>query len=441
MGPIYERLTLMNRTSLRLIIVLLSIHNSWAQVPDSWTVDVHSYEHTMTVTAGLEINASMESQPGDVLAAFVGEECRGVVAGSGVNGSTLYFLLIYGDTPNELIELQYWDAALNNVSPVTETVSFLSGGAVGTVDEPALLTAVNPISYVGTQGDAYTLEEDAAGGSALDVLSNDTFSTDLTLSLTIVDAPIHGTATLEPDQRIRYVSTTNFYGSDSLRYAVHNGIMGDTASVQLNITPVDDPLPDFHLINPPDATHFEDVNQLSYDFQWEAPEDVDGDGVTYSLYLRQNDQLLLQAPSSEPLVELELEGLPRSVVLTWMVTAFDAWGWTNSADTLTFSVDAAVGTAPQPEFPTSNAVGSAYPNPFNGGTLIPLHLASSQPIQWVVYDLRGQVVMQRDMGVLEAGNHVLTLQGEGLVSGVYVLQVSMKGYLQPIGYQKITVVQ
>ena len=72
---------------------------------------------------------------------------------------------------------------------------------------------------------------------------------------------------------------------------------------------------------------------------------------------------------------------------------------------------------------------SNYPNPFNPDTWIPYHLGVDADVTVTIYNLRGELVRQLDLGLQEAGYYVdksraaywdgTNEDGESVASGVY----------------------
>jgi|GEM_PF-3472660 M6 family metalloprotease-like protein len=65
-----------------------------------------------------------------------------------------------------------------------------------------------------------------------------------------------------------------------------------------------------------------------------------------------------------------------------------------------------------------------YPNPFNSLTSISYQTAEAGPVTLEVFNLIGQKVLSVDRGYEDAGFHSVTLNFEGLSSGVYVYRIS-----------------
>ena len=83
--------------------------------------------------------------------------------------------------------------------------------------------------------------------------------------------------------------------------------------------------------------------------------------------------------------------------------------------------------------PDQTVLLSNYPNPFNPETWIPYHLAADADVTVTIYNLRGELVRQLDVGLQEAGYYVdksraaywdgANDDGESVASGVYFLKL------------------
>ncbi|MBD3169861.1 MAG: T9SS type A sorting domain-containing protein [candidate division Zixibacteria bacterium] len=78
--------------------------------------------------------------------------------------------------------------------------------------------------------------------------------------------------------------------------------------------------------------------------------------------------------------------------------------------------------------PTSTALLSAYPNPFNASTTIPFEIAESANVTLKVYNLAGQVVETLVDGQMDAGQHVATWDASAVASGVYFYKLETGDY-------------
>jgi hypothetical protein len=69
-----------------------------------------------------------------------------------------------------------------------------------------------------------------------------------------------------------------------------------------------------------------------------------------------------------------------------------------------------------------------YPNPFNPSTMIKFSVPRAGQVTVEVFDLRGHKVADVFRGELEASDHAINFNGEGLASGTYFYRVSGDGF-------------
>jgi hypothetical protein len=102
-------------------------------LPEGWTVNPADYESNMTITGRLQIEGVYQSDPSDILAAFIGDECVGLTSPvQPLTGSGAYytFLTVYGNSSQtgQSIKLKIWDASTGYVHSVVS--SSLNGAAI-----------------------------------------------------------------------------------------------------------------------------------------------------------------------------------------------------------------------------------------------------------------------------------------------------------------------
>ena len=119
------------------------------QVPD-WAVNPNAFEHSMNVIGRLEIQGVPVTDTDDVVAAFIGDECRGVAHPTYMERYDSYFVTmdIYGNTEDkEKIVFRAYDASTGTLYPVLEpdTIIFEPLGLVGRYEQPVVLNALNMI--------------------------------------------------------------------------------------------------------------------------------------------------------------------------------------------------------------------------------------------------------------------------------------------------------
>jgi hypothetical protein len=67
---------------------------------------------------------------------------------------------------------------------------------------------------------------------------------------------------------------------------------------------------------------------------------------------------------------------------------------------------------------------SVYPNPIEGSARVSFYLANSGAVTVSLYSILGQVVTDRNLGVLGAGQHETAIDVQGLPAGIYILRVN-----------------
>lgn len=97
------------------------------------------YNASMTAVLRLPDNLAPYVAAGDELAAFIGDECRGV--GQQVDG--LWYVMLKG-TPDEqgMVSIRYYSAANRYLYRTAEGFEFESDGVYGTADNPVTLSLV-----------------------------------------------------------------------------------------------------------------------------------------------------------------------------------------------------------------------------------------------------------------------------------------------------------
>lgn len=415
-----------------LILTLLLLTTAWAQYPAEWTVDVHAFENTMTLTGELIINDLLISEVTSAVAVFHHDECRGVVEGTPVGSEILYFLMIYGNTPGDSLEFRAWDASIGNVVLLEEEIVFSSGAALGEVDAPYQLSGTNSFSYIQAFDDSFEQAEDTEYSIPFDILGNDVYDRSLAMVVTFPTEPQHGMLFENLDQTFSYVSDLNFFGQDSFQYRVSHEYGADSAWAQVNVTPVDDPLTEFQLLNPADNTLFDENSGTTQNFSWEMPIDYDGDPITYSLYVFNDGVLDSSYSSSVNALDINIEALDRDTWLDWHVIAYDGWGWTVSADTFSMQISSLVDITQPSHRPEIFSVSQNFPNPFNPVTRIEYGLAQVSDVKITIHDLSGRLVQNNRLEGQHPGWYTFKWDGSGMSgevvpAGIYLCRVQ-SGY-------------
>ncbi|MCR4916175.1 MAG: LamG domain-containing protein [Prevotella sp.] len=130
--------------------------------PD-WAVNESDYEGSMNLIGSLDILGIPSEDADDIVAAFIGDECRGVAHPVYNKYFDFYFLMmdIYGNGSDAGKEVTFkvYDASTGETYPVVQTskpVKLESNTLVGDFDNPLMLSAVNVQEQILTLGKGWT---------------------------------------------------------------------------------------------------------------------------------------------------------------------------------------------------------------------------------------------------------------------------------------------
>jgi hypothetical protein len=114
------------------------VHVNVLKAPPSWTVNPADFEQSMTVRAQVYVDADSLVDPETVLAAFVGDQVRGVAHPQLGNDGWRFFLTVYGKPPAyERVRFRVWDARTSRTWIATDkTLRFVADTTVGAFGAP-----------------------------------------------------------------------------------------------------------------------------------------------------------------------------------------------------------------------------------------------------------------------------------------------------------------
>jgi hypothetical protein len=120
----------------------------------------------------------------------------------------------------------------------------------------------------------------------------------------------------------------------------------------------------------------------------------------------------------------ELDGSTR---YHWRVRGVNVRGAGPWSDSRAFVTPVFTSIDDESVLPTTTALRSNYPNPFNPSTVIAYQLAVSGLAKITVYDLLGRQVAVLVDGMMTAGSHTVTFDAKNLTSGMYVYRLEAGG--------------
>ena len=95
------------------------------------------------------------------------------------------------------------------------------------------ITTTPPPSVLVAMTDAFSVDGNNPS-SLLDVLANDTYPADATITLDVIESPLHGTTTIQ-NNKIIYTQTVGYTGADALKYRITDGA-GNTKEANVTLT-------------------------------------------------------------------------------------------------------------------------------------------------------------------------------------------------------------
>lgn len=110
----------------------------------AWFVNPRAYQYNMTVTSVLRIDGVESVDPGDIIGAFVGSECRGAASPVYVEAMRRHvvFIMIHSNAAQgEEVSFRAFDADAALVYEIVESIACSADAAEGTVLEPLVLNA------------------------------------------------------------------------------------------------------------------------------------------------------------------------------------------------------------------------------------------------------------------------------------------------------------
>ena len=135
-----------NRIMLTLCLLLASVLGTNAQTDSHWQCDIHGFEYDMAAYFQLEKDNAVITDYADYeVAAFVGDECRGVAeflseevsAGSQIQYG--YIRIRSNTTAGETVTFKVYQRSTEKTFYVTETVAFESLALEGMPSSPKIL--------------------------------------------------------------------------------------------------------------------------------------------------------------------------------------------------------------------------------------------------------------------------------------------------------------
>ncbi|MBH49430.1 MAG: hypothetical protein CMG69_01590 [Candidatus Marinimicrobia bacterium] len=210
-----------------------------APEPPEWTVSPPDFEFTASMTGILIFEGVESDDPNDMVAAFVGDECRGV-DDQGIyfppSGYTVWGVTLYANEDGETFTFKGYDASEDMVYDYTNySYQFIANDIVGNSMSPVLWSFSSaPVNSAPVANDmSVSTDEDTPVEIALS--ADDPDGDELTF--TVTSSPSHG-AYVDG----AYIPSSNFNGTDSFTFTASDGeLESNVATVTITVNPVNDP--------------------------------------------------------------------------------------------------------------------------------------------------------------------------------------------------------
>lgn len=123
--------------SIYILCMLVFITESMAASPD-WNVNAAAYDHSMVVAGGLNLLKTELANENNMIAAFVGDECRGVANTTfqEQTGRYIAYLLIYSNETDEEVTFKFYNVDDEKIYTVPKTIDFAVNGLIGDLNRP-----------------------------------------------------------------------------------------------------------------------------------------------------------------------------------------------------------------------------------------------------------------------------------------------------------------
>jgi gliding motility-associated-like protein len=135
------------------ILLVTGIPSIYAQAPSTWTINPSDFNNSMVVTAVLNLESVESRNPEDVVAAFIGNDVRGVASPITYLSSRDRYvvnLVVYSNQSNVQITFKLYNKTLNKVTnAVNQPITFITDSRLGTLNSPFVIkdnsipTAIN----------------------------------------------------------------------------------------------------------------------------------------------------------------------------------------------------------------------------------------------------------------------------------------------------------
>lgn len=120
-------------------------------MPEGWQ-PLPGLNYTMTVIANLYLDEVISMNEDDLVAAFVGNECRGIGSPDADNNGLVFISIGSNLASGEEVRFEIWDSESGDVCMGAHTLDFLNNSVVGTIANPYIIECKNDLSLTFVSG-------------------------------------------------------------------------------------------------------------------------------------------------------------------------------------------------------------------------------------------------------------------------------------------------
>jgi len=234
-----------------IICISFMLYASFAKaVPPVWSVNPQNYSYSMTLTGLINISGTESVNTGDLIAAFVGDECRGVASPVLHTPSNRYvcYLLVYSNAVAEEIVFKVYNKNSDKIEIIPEKLPFEVNGTVGNLEAPYVWS--NP--SLNHQAEMLTFSFDEQLSEAVfnekNIKLNVKFGVDLTKIAAKFELSKGAELFLNGVKQVSGVTVNNF--TQKLQFTVRSENYRNSAVYEVTVSQPQEKLPATNTITP-----------------------------------------------------------------------------------------------------------------------------------------------------------------------------------------------
>ncbi len=211
----------------------------FGQAPD-WTIDPSAFSNSMHVVGFLQLDGVESTDAGDLVAAFVGDEVRGVASPVYEQEVDRYLVIltVRSNSSSEEITFKAYDKSQDKIVDIVDQVTFVPDGFIGGLEasfiwsDVTLKTGASLFSYslIGQQGQGEIVGEM--------VTVNVGLTTNLSSQIAEFTISEGATATVNGIDQVSGVTSNDFSNTITFKVQSENGLNVTNYSININVVNV-----------------------------------------------------------------------------------------------------------------------------------------------------------------------------------------------------------